>query len=1004
MSKTKNDKNFWKSLKEYYNDPEVLKAKANEFNDGVTEDFDPSQMSPLSRRNFLALLTASAAFTATACSDYRDKGEIIPYNKRPEGVVPGKPNYYASTCNGCSNNCGVLVKTREGRPIKLDGNPDNPINKGKICAIGEASILNLYDPDRLSDPHKNRRKVDWKTIDSEIIDILNKAVSENKEIALITKSVTSPTFSRLLNDFQAKYSNARIYSYEMFDDSAKRNAWEKSYASRNYPSVKLDNANIILSLESDFLSREGNYIESARLYSSKRDIMKSDDFNRLYVVEGMMSLTGMNADYRFRLRPDFQKDFVLSLITEVSKKNGRGNSSSSYSGSEFCSKHEFNKSKYDLLIQDLVDNQGKSIVLAGNSLSEETHILVNYLNEILDNSELYDYSSLNQEFVKLASKEDWKDLENKIKNKSTSVVINVDANPIFDINASFINEAEITISLVESDNDTSAKSNYSLPINHALESWGDFNGRSNVVTLQQPVINPLFNSRQKENIILTWVNGHSEAYSDDAYHQYLKNNFKDYVYSKLNTASDFNRFWFAALHDGAIELKNSISKFDFNTSAVSNIKRTNSNLDTKTIHLQKSYFIGDGKYANNGWLQETPHPVTKVAWDNFAAISPALAKSLNADMNDVIEISSYDKKIKLPVIVQPGMADNLVAVELGYGREVISDSGKNTGTNVNTLLNGNGYFFDISISKTDGKYSLASTQEHHSLDDTFVKDFHRKRKIIQEGTVKEYKKDNKFLDKYKYENFDITKGPEYTDLKWGMAIDLNKCISCGTCVTACNVENNVPVVGKDQVIKGREMQWMRLDRYYSGTPEEPIVSNQPMLCQHCDNAPCENVCPVNATNHSTDGLNQMAYNRCVGTRYCANNCPYKVRRFNFFNFRDHFAGAYYDNEVTSLVHNPEVTVRSRGVMEKCTFCVQRIMEAREDSIRDKKPLNGEMVTTACQQACPTEAIVFGDSNDKDSKLFKYRNHDLGYHVLEVLNVRPNVTYLAKLRNTHSEEV
>ncbi|MAT58319.1 MAG: molybdopterin oxidoreductase [Ignavibacteriae bacterium] len=1004
MSKTKNDKNFWKSLKEYYNDPDVLKSKSNEFADGVTEDFNPSELSPISRRNFLALLTASAAFTATACSDYQDKGEIIAYNKRPEGIIPGKPNFYASTCTGCSNNCGVLVKTREGRPIKLDGNPDNPINKGKICATGEASILNLYDPDRLSGAHKNRRKVDWKSIDSEIIDILNKAVSDGKEIALITKTVTSPTYKNLLTELKTKYKTLKIYSYEMFDDLNKRNAWEKSYGSRNYPSLKLDEANIILSLESDFLGKEGNYIEAARKYAGKRDVMQSIEFNRLYVVEGMMSLTGMNADYRFRLRPDYQKDFVLSLITEITNKNGKSLYSKSYSGKDFCTKYGFDQEKYSTLVQDLLNNQGKSIVLAGNSLSEETHILVNYLNDVLENSALYDNNSINNELIKNSSKADWKELESKIKNKTVSVVINAEANPVFDLSASFINEVETKISLVDSENETSSVSNYVLPINHALESWGDYNSRSNLISLQQPVINPIFDTRQKENIILTWVNGHSEAYSDDAYHQYLKNSFKENVYSRLNTPAAFDRFWFASLHDGAVQLNNETSANQFNYSAVSDIKVENKNNSEYLVHLQKSYYIGDGKFAGNGWLQEMPHPVTKVAWDNFAAVSPLTAKSLDVEMNDLVEVTTDGKNVKLPVIVQPGMADNLIAVELGYGREVISDSGKNTGTNANILLNGKGYFFDVNVSKADGTYKLASTQEHHSLDDTFVKDFHRKRKIIQEGTVKEYQKDNRFLDKYKYENFDITKGPEYTGLKWGMAIDLNKCLSCGTCVTACNVENNVPVVGKDQVLTGREMQWIRLDRYYSGTPEEPIVSNQPMLCQHCDNAPCENVCPVNATNHSTDGLNQMAYNRCVGTRYCANNCPYKVRRFNFYNFRDHFANAYYQNDVSALAHNPEVTVRSRGVMEKCTFCVQRIMEAREDAIRENKPLTGDMVTTACQQACPTDAIVFGDSNDKNSKLYKYRNHELGYHVLEVLNVRPNVTYLAKLRNTHSEEV
>ncbi|MDP3442824.1 MAG: 4Fe-4S dicluster domain-containing protein, partial [Ignavibacteria bacterium] len=418
------------------------------------------------------------------------------------------------------------------------------------------------------------------------------------------------------------------------------------------------------------------------------------------------------------------------------------------------------------------------------------------------------------------------------------------------------------------------------------------------------------------------------------------------------------------------------------------------------------YYIKDGRFANNGWLQEIPHPISKVAWDNYASISPQLANQLGVELSDVIEVSVNGKNLSLPVVVQPGVAKNVINIELGYGRTVIGEVGKAVGFNAIILFTKEQKFIyeNVSVKKTGSVYKLASTQEHHSLDDTFVKDFHRIRKIIQDGTVEEYNSDPHFLHHGKHEIFSITDEHAYTGNKWAMAIDLNKCTNCSACIASCNVENNIPVVGKDQVSRGREMHWMRLDRYYSGTPEEPIVSNQPMLCQHCDNAPCENVCPVNATNHSPDGLNQMAYNRCVGTRYCSNNCPYKVRRYNFYNFRDNFADAYYENNLTSLVHNPEVTVRSRGVMEKCTFCVQKIMDARSIAIKEGRDLKGEDVVTACQSACPTNAIVFGDANDKKSAVAKLRNHNLAYHVLEELNVKPNVTYIAKLRNIHSEDV
>lgn len=1009
--------NFWKSLEDYNNDPKISELKQNEFLEGVTEDFQSSKLPEISRRKFLALLSASAAVTATACTDYRDKGEIIPYNKRPENITPGISNYYASTCNGCTQACGILIKTREGRPIKIDGNPDHPINKGKICSIGHASILNLYDPERLSNPTYNKRKINWDNVNSEIISNLKSAQSNGKEIAVLTNTISSPTTKKVLENFTAKYSNAKIYSYDLINDVNRREAWFECYGDYEYPSIKWNEAEIILSLDSDFLGSEGNYIEAMNLFTQKRESVSKLDFNRLYCAEGRMSVTGSLADYRFRISPDMQYDFVMSLINEL-LKNGSAVSIeenlkskiSEYSISRFENLISSEKLKH--LLNDLNANRGKSIVHAGDTLSKDVHTAVNLLNEILGNTEIYDYKKSFKSLIKNSSSADIENLIDRMNNGNVGTVIHFDTNPVYNLSSDYgyssaLKKVETIITLTESETETSELSHYVLPINNQLESWGDAYVRTGVYSLQQPVISPIFDTRQKEAILLNWIN-ETTAFSHDLYHSFLINSFNEQVYFKKSPFADARSFWLSALHDGVVIVDEPIKQHKkINASSLLNhIDFKNSGF---TLHLTNNYYIGDGRFANNGWLQELPHPITKIAWDNYAAISPSTAKKVGVENNDLVEVNVNGKLLTLPAFVQPGMSDNTINIELGYGRLVCGNVGKNVGFNSINLISKNSLlspyiYINAELKKSSGTHKLATTQEHHSLDDTFVKDFHRIRNIIQEGTLQKYKNDPKFLHHDKHEVFSITNEHKYDGMKWAMAIDLNKCTNCSVCVSACNVENNIPVVGKSQVERGREMQWIRIDRYYSGSPDEPIVSNQPMLCQHCDNAPCENVCPVNATNHSPDGLNQMAYNRCVGTRYCANNCPYKVRRFNFFNFRDEFEDSYYDNELTALVNNPEVTVRSRGIMEKCTFCVQRIMEARSDAIRDGRELKGSDVVTACQQACPSNAIVFGNANDPDSPVAKLRDHNLSYHVLEELNVKPNVTYIAKLRNTHSEEI
>jgi molybdopterin-containing oxidoreductase family iron-sulfur binding subunit len=1015
------DSNYWRSFKELFNDSKLAEASHHEFGEGVKDNFEPSKLSGISRRKFLALAGASAALAGVGCSDYRSNGHIIPYNKMPEEVTVGNANYYASTITSCSHGCGILIKTREGRPVKVDGNPDHPVSQGKTCAKCQASILNLYDPERLQHPEKKSGnefiKISWKDADAAIVSALNK--SGNKQIAIISHTIISPTGKKVLDDFVKKYQNTKIYSYELFNDEARNSAWKKCYGTDSFPLIKWNEAKIILGLETDFLGTDGNKVETARLFSEGRNFHDTDNFNRLYIVEGGMSVTGMNADYRLRLRPDAQYEFVLGLLSELDRKGvnipAGGQIFGGRSLAAFADKYSLSKKKLKLLVKDLINNKGKSIVYAGRTLPEEFHIAVNLLNEALENSKLYRTDSSNYSVLPLSKAEEFAGLVNEMNSGNVAVVVQYDSNPAYhlpdDLNyEKALIKVPFVASLTGSRNDSSALGHYTFPINHDFESWGDAKTRTGFYSMQQPVIEPIFDTRQKEAVLLNWLLGGS-SFDAGVYHKYLTANWKDNIYPAVKSKMNFTELWNAGLHDGVVKYSEPVSGIGtFNKTAADGLPKSRPAGAGFVVTLKESYQAGDGRFLNNGWLQELPHPVTKVTWDNYAAISPSAAKALNVDDDDKIIINTGDRTLEIPVVIQPGADNNTITIELGFGRKVVGIVGAGVGFDAGVLMSKSSsispwIYTANSVTKGGGSYKLAATMEHHLYDNELTKDIAKKRKIIQEGTVAGYKKNPNFLHAEGNEaNPSLYQGNPYPEVKWGMVVDLNKCIGCGECVIACNAENNIPVVGKDQVLVSREMQWLRVDRYYSGDADDPVVSSQIMLCQQCDNAPCENVCPVAATTHSPDGLNQMVYNRCVGTRYCSNNCPYKVRRFNFFNYRDHFKNSYQQSDLLSLVYNPEVTVRSRGVMEKCTFCIQRIMEARSTAIGEHRQFKGSDVKTACQEACNTNAIKFGDSNDKTSEIFKYRNHELAYYVLEDVNTKPNVTYLAKLRNTDTEDL
>lgn len=1018
--KNKNQKqmpNYWQSFEDLHSNPDFLDRMKNEFKEGASEAPDTSKMSGISRRKFLALVGASAAVAGTACSDYPDKGEIVPYKNKPEEITLGKANYYASTCTGCSSSCGILIKTREGRPIKIDGNPDHPVSKGKICAQGQASIMGLYDPDRLQSPMIKRGNrlvdTDWQKVDDEII--LGLSTIGNSEIAIITNRLTSPTEEKVLNDFINEYPSAKVYSCEQFNTGIKDKAWEKCYGSDSFPFVKIDEAEVIVSLDSDFLGTDSNKIENMRHFSNGRDVM-SKKFNRLYSVESNFSLTGLNSDYRLKLKPDLQYNFVMSLINELQKRNIINSSlnASSFSFSDLITENGFSEKDLNYLIDDIIKYRGKSIILAGDHLEEKIHIAVNYLNNELGNNNLCEMEREKDSIRSLATVAELKDLVAKMNAGNVGMIIHYGSNPVYNLPAdldysSAIQNVDLVVTLTEMVNESSYSSNFVLPIHNMLEAWGDSKTEKGYYTLQQPVIAPLYNTRQKESILLTWIAGDSSSYNETVYHEYLKNNWQDKIYPGLISKLGFNQTWYAALHDGVIKSSESVNNtFRFNNSVLSELENRKCESNGITIYIKESYSVKDGRFANNGWLQELPHPVSKVTWDNYAAISLATANNIGVKNNDLINIKLNERSLSIPAFIQPGLSDDTIVLETGYGRRNSGTVAENVGFNVNALVSTEGstpwLFTNAEIKKGSGTYKLVTAQVIIDFENEKHMKIPEERGIIREGTVKGYLKDPDFIKREATPHLDSVNLPvEYDGLKWGMSIDLNKCTGCSECVIACNVENNIPVVGKEEVDNGREMHWLRIDRYYSGIPEEPKANTQPMLCQNCDQAPCENVCPVVATTHSPDGLNQMVYNRCVGTRYCSDNCPYKVRRFNFFNFRSDFNDGYQESPVFALLQNPEVTIRSRGVMEKCTFCIQRISDARSDATKEGREIKGTDVTTACQDACGTNAIQFGDINDKDSEFYKYRNHELGYYVLEELNIKPNVTYLAKLKNTHSEE-
>ncbi len=1015
-------KKYWKGLEELHNTAAHQEAVKNEFREELPFEESESFLGATTpRRDFLKYLgfTTAAATIAASCDIPVKKA--IPYVNKPQDITPGVPNYYASAYTTDGEYIPLVVKTREGRPIKIEGNEMSAVTGGAGTARMQGSVLSLYDVARLRYPGINngpQEKALEKRIQELMYAELDKQVTAalaGKSIVLLSSTIISPTTKKLIGEFLAKYPGSRHVTYDAVSYSGMLQANEASYGKKTLPSYHFENAKVVVSLGADFLGTWLNPAEYSRQYGTNRKInAKNPEMSKHFHFESMMSLTGANADERYTHRPSETGAVALALLQAL------GGNVTAPTLADARLKEGIAKAA-----KAIQANPGKTLVVSGSN-DVNVQLIVNAINNLAGaNGATIDWTVTSN--YRQGIDADMEKLVSDMNAGSVGALFIHGANPAYDyFNAKKftdgIRKVGVTISFNDRYDETTQLCKYIVPDHHFLESWNDAEGRTGYFGFVQPTIAPLFKTRAFQASLLSWM-GNTTTWED-----YLKNEW----IAKLGS----QQAWDKVLQDGIIEpqagaaLGGASFAGDI-AGAAAKISSAKKGGKLELVLYQK-VTIGSGKEANNPWLQETPDPISRATWDNYACVSNTLAKTFKTELGDDYEINAEKQVLKitangvekeLPLLIVPGIHPDVVAIAVGYGRgkqEFIGKAAGEVGQNAYPFASFNGQTFDyfapeVNVTSAGKKYALGLTQTHNSYEG---------RPIIKETTLEEFIRNPKEVNedrnelKHYGDNYrgDATLYPEhpYPGIKWGMSIDLNTCFGCGACVVACTAENNVSVVGKDQVIKAHEMHWLRIDRYFSGDENNPEVVFQPMLCQHCDNAPCENVCPVAATNHSSEGINQMAYNRCIGTRYCANNCPYKVRRFNWrdWNGADSFEGNLKDtadmnDALTRMVLNPDVVVRSRGTMEKCSFCVQRLQDAKLAAKKAGHPMKDGAARTACQQACAADAIVFGNVNDKESRIYQVRNEeqqDRLYYVLEETHVLPSINYLAKVRNKDAAPV
>jgi MoCo/4Fe-4S cofactor protein with predicted Tat translocation signal len=1012
---------LWKSWETKPGATELVQIQTAEFPeplDGPAHQF--------SRRSFLKAAGFTAAVTAAGCSRAPVE-KAIPFLIQPEEIVPGVSYYYASGCPGCSAGCGVLVKTRDGRPVKLEGNPQHPISQGGLCAIGQASLLELYDSHALTEPYIGGKPASWAEVDRRIIEQLAAIRQSRGAVRFLSTTITSPTMRAEIRNFLGTFADGRHVTYDPLSSSAILDAHELTHGARVLPRYLFGLADVIVSFDADFLGTWISPVEFTESYHAGRRL-EGDHPQMSYHAqfESRLSLTGSKADRRYRLAPRELQHAVARLAEYVAKSAGA--SAPINSGGQST---EIKDEVFQQLAQRLWNSRGQSLVVSG-SQDRRTQVLINFMNATLGNyAETIDLAS--PSLQKDGNDGELQTLIQELQSGSVAALFIHRANPVYDLPggaaiAEAIRRTPVVVDFANSMDETASASAFVCPDQHALESWGDAEPVRGVFTLFQPAVHPLANRRPAVESLYAWRGEVRSAY--DA----VREHWQAEIFPRQTEEKDFQTFWDQSVESGYAEVETlNPENLPFRSAALQSlpaIATPAARADEISVVLYPKISMTDGAHAENAWLQELPDPITKIAWDNYACISPKTAGRFGVKQGDLIGVEiAGSPAVELPVCIQPGQHDTVIAIALGYGRTASarfagigpkwwfgrSGLGSNglVGTNAYPLLrfeNGNLQYVRAGarITKTDRQLALASTQDHHTL--TIPNNIPllggTTRDIVHETTLaaliagaQSSSAGSEAHPTEQRRTGDALNGMwkndhAYSGHHWAIAIDLTACTGCSACVVACQAENNIPAVGKDEVLRHREMHWLRIDRYYSGEDDVDVVY-QPMMCQQCGNAPCETVCPVLATVHSSEGLNQQVYNRCVGTRYCANNCPYKTRRFNWFNYAR-------EDRLQNLMLNPDVTVRTRGVMEKCSFCVQRIEAARIASKRRGDAMADGQIQTACQQSCPAQAMVFGDLNDPESRISKLTHDRRRFAVLEEFNFRPSVNYLAVVRNRSSE--
>lgn len=958
-------KQYWKSFEEIA-DSEIFKRyTAHEFPDGA---FDKD----MSRRDFLKFMGASLMLAGLGGCSRQPTEKIVPYVKMPEKMIPGKPFYFATSMPMSWWARPVLVESHMGRPTKIEGNPEHPDSLGATDLFAQASVLGLYDPDRSQAVRHLGRLISWSSFVNDFGNLVDgKNATKGSGLHILTEAVSSPTLLNQIEKILARFPNAKWHRYEAAAYDNTRKGAELAFGENVQAFYRIEKANVIVSLDADFLGLDPSSIRHTKEFSKRRKVREGGrEMNRLYMAESTPTVTGTMADHRWALRSAEIEAFAFALANELGVNAGSG----------FSAPADVIKA----IAKDLKAHRGASLVIAGESQPPMVHALAHAMNEALGNLDHTVTFLAPNDPHPASSLDSLKELVDDMDAGKVDALLIVGANPVFDAPVDFDFAAKMKkvnwrahLSLYE--DETSALCHWHIPQSHYLESWSDVRSADGRANLIQPLIEPLYGGKSAHEV-LAIAAGQSGAQGYDILRDYWK----------ARMGANFEGVWKKSLNDGWLGFLAPQKKSVSLKSVRFHYFGTNYPDGTIEIQFRPDPSIWDGRFANNGWLQELPKPLTKLTWDNALLIAPALAEKAGLKDGDLVALESQDKKLEIPVWVLPGHPDNAGTLYFGFGRTRSGKIGTGTGRDIYGFRPSSNIWSAAGVTwkKVGKKEELATTQHHHSMEG---------RDLVRSTFLVDYLKNPEAaIPEGHHADISLYPTVEYKEYAWGMAIDLNACTGCNACIVACQSENNIPIVGKEQVIHGREMHWIRVDRYYQGDMDHPEAVHQPVLCMHCENAPCEPVCPVGATVHSDEGLNDMVYNRCVGTRYCSNNCPYKVRRFNFLDYADKHV------ESLKLMRNPDVTIRARGVMEKCTYCVQRINHARIDAKKESRKIRDGEIVTACQATCPADAIVFGDINDPQSEVSKLKAQPLNYLLLEELNTKPRTSYLARLRNPNPE--